>query len=294
MNAQTAVTLVGRESAGRLVAPVVVVYGGLMVYHPVMLPIPDLPVSGLADQVRNAYEDRLGIAGGAFYPADWARVTYLAARARTSGSIIDVGAGAGQLVNMLALSGQYDRVVSLDRVRNDHWCLLDERIEEQRGDISQLDHPDGAFDVVICAEVLEHLPDGVFEAALSELRRICRGQLLMTVPYREPEPLYHSHLRRFEDEDIEHLFPDAHITLLGGIKKPWAIIEERCDGSEFGPDVDTAPLMRMVTESAARQRGLRRDLDRAEAALTRYRSFPPVRLVRGLRRRLRVRSGRRG
>lgn len=186
MSAQTAVTLVGRESAGRAVAPVVVVYGGVMVFHPVTLPIPDLPVSGLADQVRNAYEDRLGIAG------------------------------AGQLANMLALSGQYGRVVTLDRVRNDHWCVLDERIEEQRGDISQLDHPDGAFDVVICAEVLEHLPDGVFEAALSELRRICRGQLLMTVPYREPEPLYHSHLRRFEDEDIEHLFPDAHITLLGG------------------------------------------------------------------------------
>lgn len=259
----------------------------------VVLSIPELPVSELADQVRKEYEDRLDMKGGAFYPADWVRVTYLAARARTSGSIIDVGAGAGQLANMLALSGLYDRVVTLDRVRNDHWCVLDAAIEEQRGDITHLDHPDGAFDVVICAEVLEHLPDGVFEAALSELRRICRGQLLMTVPYREPEPLYHSHLRRFEDEDIEALFPDAHITLLGGIKKPWAIIEERCDGSEFEPDVDTAPLMRIIAESAARQRALRRDLDRAEAALARYRRVPPVRWARGLRRRLRGRSARR-
>jgi SAM-dependent methyltransferase len=265
-----------------------------MALHPVIVPINDLPVSRLANQVRGAYEERLGEKGGAFYEADWVRVSYLAARARVGGSIIDVGAGAGQLANMLALSGEYDRVVTLDRVRNGKWCLLDDGIDEQRGDISRLHFADAEFDVVICAEVLEHLPDGVFEAALMELRRICGGQLLMTVPYCEPEPLYHSHLRRFEDEDLERLFPDAHITLLGGIKKPWAVIEERFDSDGFPPDVEAAPLLRMMSESTESQRLLRRDLKLAEISLRRYRRLPPVRLVLGLRRLLNARSSPRG
>jgi SAM-dependent methyltransferase len=265
-----------------------------MAMSPVELTIADLPVSDLADQVRRTYEERLGVKGGAFYPADWVRVSYLAARARVGGSVIDVGAGAGQLANMLALSGEYDRVVTLDRVRNGKWCVLDDGIDEQRGDIARLHFADAEFDVVICAEVLEHLPDGVFEAALAELRRICGGQLLMTVPYCEPEPLYHSHLRRFEDEDLERLFPDAHITLLGGIKKPWAVIEERFDSDGFPPDVEAAPLMRMMRESTETQRRLSRELNRAEVALRRYRRLPPVRLVRGVRRRLNARSAPQG
>jgi len=56
-----------------------------------------------------------------------------------------------------------------------------------RGDARSLPFPDDAFDVVVCAEVLEHVPD--LGAALDELRRVCRpgGQLAVSVPRAGPE-----------------------------------------------------------------------------------------------------------
>ncbi len=55
------------------------------------------------------------------------------------------------------------------------------------GDANRLPFPDAAFDRVICAETLEHLPtDGI---AIEELARVLRpgGRLVVTVPRRWPE-----------------------------------------------------------------------------------------------------------
>lgn len=51
-----------------------------------------------------------------------------------------------------------------------------------RGDATRLPYPDGSFDRIIAAEVLEHIPDD--EAAIAELVRVLRpgGTLAVTVP----------------------------------------------------------------------------------------------------------------
>jgi len=51
-------------------------------------------------------------------------------------------------------------------------------------DISQIPVPDRSFDVVLCTEVLEHVPEPV--AAIREISRILRpgGRLLLTAPQR--------------------------------------------------------------------------------------------------------------
>lgn len=56
-----------------------------------------------------------------------------------------------------------------------------------RGDALRLPFPDGAFDKVICAEVLEHLADD--SSAMAELARVLRpgGLLAISVPRYGPE-----------------------------------------------------------------------------------------------------------
>ncbi len=50
-------------------------------------------------------------------------------------------------------------------------------------DITRVPEPDGAFDAVLCTEVLEHLPDP--RAALAEMARLLRpgGRLIVTAPF---------------------------------------------------------------------------------------------------------------
>lgn len=53
------------------------------------------------------------------------------------------------------------------------------------GTIERLPFPDGRFDLVLCCEVLEHLPNRIFQAAIQELQRVAGRYLLITVPYRQ-------------------------------------------------------------------------------------------------------------
>lgn len=48
-------------------------------------------------------------------------------------------------------------------------------------DIHDLPYEDGQFDVVLCMEVLEHLDTPAL--ALAELTRVCRGYLVLSVPF---------------------------------------------------------------------------------------------------------------
>jgi SAM-dependent methyltransferase len=50
------------------------------------------------------------------------------------------------------------------------------------GDGDPLPFPDGHFDTVYALEVLEHIPDEKLTVVLPELRRVTRGNLLVTVP----------------------------------------------------------------------------------------------------------------
>ena len=76
-----------------------------------------------------------------------------------------------------------------------------------RGDALRLPFRDGAFDKVICAEVLEHLPDDV--AAMAELARVLRpdGILAISVPRYGPE------IVNWALSDRYHSVPGGHVRI---------------------------------------------------------------------------------
>ena len=210
-------------------------------------PVRYLPTAVVAAEVRSRYEERFGNppsdTRGWFHEDDWRRTTFVLELARPGANVLDVGAGAGQFANMLAASGKFDSVTALDRIRFDKYSEFYPGLCRRDANIVELPYDDDTFDVVVCMEVLEHVPDHVLVPGLAELRRVCRGQLIMSVPYEEAEPLSKGHMRRFEAADVRAMFPDASFTLLDRHRVPWLIIEERLDGNSFDdqPPVGSLP-----------------------------------------------------
>lgn len=60
--------------------------------------------------------------------------------------------------------------------------LIASPIAHLRGDVSRLPFRDGAFDVVLCAQVLEHLPWNSFPSTLQEIRRVAKIGAVVTLP----------------------------------------------------------------------------------------------------------------
>lgn len=185
----------------------------------------------LMTQVQQAYVERFGHSpesrGGVYDADNWSRVSQVFQRLDKGGDSLDIGPGAGQFVNCLALSGQFRSVTALDKFWHRKYIEITDGITRVDGNVAAIDFPDDSFDVVTCQEVLEHLPEKIFTRAIEELRRVCRGQLIITVPYREPEPIPKYHLRRFEDEDLTRLFPHADFAVLRRPRRAWILIEER-------------------------------------------------------------------
>jgi SAM-dependent methyltransferase len=198
-------------------------------------PVDTYPVSALVASVRTDYETKFGEPPGKpagwYRPDDWHRVSYVADLLRPGGDALDVGVGAGQFLNVLARSGKFRSVVGVDKTTYKKYIQLEPNMSTMKGDIANLQFEDNSFDVVTCMEVLEHIPSEVFLAGLAELRRVCRGQLIITVPFCEPEPISRFHVRRFEAADILELFPDASYTLFERPRMPWIMMEERFDGT---------------------------------------------------------------
>jgi len=196
-----------------------------------------LPTAVVAAEVRQRYEERFGSSPtdtrGWYHDDDWRRTTFALELARPGATVLDVGAGAGQFANMLAACGKFDSVTALDRIRFDKYVEFYPGLYRRDANIVELPFADDEFDVVTCMEVLEHVPNEVFGPGIAELRRVCRGQLIMSVPFEEAEPLSKGHTRRFDASDVRTLFPDAGLTLLERHRLPWLIIEERLDGSSF-------------------------------------------------------------
>ncbi|MBX3284554.1 MAG: class I SAM-dependent methyltransferase [Actinobacteria bacterium] len=98
-----------------------------------------------------------------------------------TGTTVDVGVGEGFALERMFPEGT--EVVALE-YRHDKAVVASERLASVavvRGDAGVLPFPDAAADLVTSIEVLEHLPR--FDQAVEEMARICRGRLVVSVPW---------------------------------------------------------------------------------------------------------------
>lgn len=88
-------------------------------------------------------------------------------------SVLEIGPGPGIVSSVLRNMGV--RVTTLD---------IDERLKPRTvGDVTRLPFADQSFDVVLIAEVLEHIPFEDVPVALRELARVARQTIIVTLPH---------------------------------------------------------------------------------------------------------------
>ena len=97
----------------------------------------------------------------------------LALEARTA---LEVGPGAGIVTDWLRRAGVQVTTVDMDPA-------LD---VDLRGSVTDLPLDQGAVDVVLCCQVLEHLPFEEVGTALAELGRVARSGVVVSVPDATP------------------------------------------------------------------------------------------------------------
>lgn len=134
-------------------------------------------------------------------------------------TIIDVGCGDGRLTRLLRQVGF--EVMAVDQSAT---ALSHVDSPKQQCSADALPFEDQSYDLVICSEVLEHLPQPLLSNVIAELERVARLYVIITVPRGEDldyfrvscpncEERFHpyGHLHAFTEEDLEK-FMDKPVT----------------------------------------------------------------------------------
>jgi hypothetical protein len=145
---------------------------------------------------------------------NWARADICARIVAPSDSLLDVGSGLGEFVNLIALRKIHGSVTSVDRKDYDLWMDASGSLQRVYKDLFKLD-ASHARSVVTCFEVIEHLAPDQVAHAVEHLRSLAKERLYVSVPFLEPLPLYRGHFTRFDHVNLAALFPDARMTVFG-------------------------------------------------------------------------------
>lgn len=93
-------------------------------------------------------------------------------------SILDVGCGDGLVTNKLA--GEIVVGIDISRV-----ALMRVSQEKALGSAESLPFKSRSFDLVLAAELLEHLERGSLEMVIGEMKRVAKRYILVTTPDKE-------------------------------------------------------------------------------------------------------------
>lgn len=113
----------------------------------------------------------------------------------TGNTILDIACGRGYMTELLGGKFPEVKVTGMDIVLPPDGNKL-QNVFFKEGGVEKIDFPDKYFDTVICAHTLEHVRD--IDAAIFELRRVCRKKLIIVVPcQREYKYTFDLHLHFF-------------------------------------------------------------------------------------------------
>jgi SAM-dependent methyltransferase len=157
---------------------------------------------------------------------------------RAGERVLDMGCGAGRHAfemyrrgaDVIALDQDADELATVSEwfaaMREEGNIPAGAEADVKQGDALDLPFPDGEFDRVVAAEVLEHIPDDA--RAVSELVRVLRpgGTIAVTVPRWLPEKIcwalsdqYHEveggHVRIYRADELRDTLEAAGLRLLG-------------------------------------------------------------------------------
>ena len=129
-------------------------------------------------------------------------------------TILEVGCGDGVLINRLQKKGFNCTGIDVSKEALSHVVCKKHLMSSDR-----LNFNDKSFDMILCSEVLEHLPVNTYEKTLKELERVSREYILITTPYKEflrasftkcnyCATTYHiyKHIRWFDEIKFRNLF----------------------------------------------------------------------------------------
>ena len=129
-------------------------------------------------------------------------------------SILDVGCGDGRVTG--GFQNTQRKVFGVDYAFSSVKSLGQSGVCASS---AKLPFPDNSFDMVLCCEVLEHLPEELMVATAQEMERIARKYILVSVPYKENlrrrltkcqkcHTVFHAwgHLRSISEEGLDSLF----------------------------------------------------------------------------------------
>jgi SAM-dependent methyltransferase len=114
-----------------------------------------------------------------------------------AGRVLNAGCGEGAYCPWLESFAGITRIDNIDIGVSPQFLAAhrDPRHHVETGSLTALPYADASFDVVVCTEVIEHIPD--HERAVSELARVLSpgGMLIASVPQR-PSPYDPNHARQ--------------------------------------------------------------------------------------------------
>lgn len=138
-------------------------------------------------------------------------------------------AGAKDGFHTARMAKRFEKVTALDLSVPE---ISIENVECVSGDIRKLQFDDNFFDMVLCAEVLEHIPPEHLETACNELKRVTKKYLLIGVPYKQDTRIGRlkcrdcgkvnppwGHVNEFDKESLLSHFPGLKVEKIDFVAK---------------------------------------------------------------------------
>lgn len=135
------------------------------------------------------------------------------------GNALDIGARDGHFSRLM--TDRFEAVTALDLTEPN---IAHPKIQCVEGDAAKMPFPDGSFDFVFCAEVLEHVPKMILQEVCQEIERVASHRILIGVPFKQdirvgrttcsscgaPNPPW-GHVNSFDERRIAKLFSRCEV-----------------------------------------------------------------------------------